>query len=149
MSDYDLTKTGPVLSLEPVMVMVTDLEFDTWHGPYELVYIDHSDTLFPCYVYDHGTIIQYAFAKLYKKPEKKTRPMTASEIAQLARDGARFYFGGHREGCESWIYNPVINSEGIWTVNTDGTIKSVLFSNLKGYRLGDDEIRPFEIEVVE
>jgi hypothetical protein len=128
---YDLTKNGPVLSLTPVVVQMTDYaDFSVFYTG-AVVCIDTKKR----YPYMGDRQVAFQFARHI--PRKTTRPMTAQEIAMLPR-GTAFVHGNN------WrMYNPVIIdcTDGTMCIGNEDSLQ------FNGYILPTEtEVRPFTTE---
>lgn len=128
---YDLTKIGPVLSLEPVVIQMTDYaDFSVFYTG-AVVHIDHSKR----YPYMSDSRTQFQFARHILR--KITRPMTAHEIAMLPRGTA---FVGNDA---SEVFCPAIVMLSVDAIEIGG----YMISEYCGYRLPNEtEILPFTTE---
>jgi hypothetical protein len=147
MPKYDLTKEGPVLSLEPVLVEVSDdnIEFE---GPYMLVYIDDAEIKY-CVVGADDNVYGdwYKYAKHYEPiptPTPKTVPMGYSDIVQLVKNGCFF----HCKHSDYPTFNPSVEYLNVDHMDYQTCINSSAISSFKGYSVTEkSEVLPFTKEV--
>ena len=132
---YDLTKEGPVLSLEPVVVQLTDYADFSEFYTRPIVCINTKKQ------YPYMGDMQVAFQFARHIPTKTTRQMTVEEIAMLPRGTAFVH-----KACAAWkeycVYSPVIKDYADII-----QIEGVGIADYVGHRLpGSTEILPFTKE---
>jgi len=134
---YDLTRIGPVLSLEPVAVECSMSDKYAGHTGH-LVFIGSGINKYLVYHKDNPNAATTSWWKNARHiiPER-TRQMTAQEIAMLPRGTAFVHWNGWK------MYNPVIIdcTDGTMCIGNEDSLQ------FKGYILPNEtKIRPFTTE---
>lgn len=137
---YDLTREGPVLSLEPVVVECSMSDAYVGRAGY-LVFVGRGINKYLVYHKDNPSADNTLWWKSVRHiTPKRTRDMTADEIAMLPRGTA---FIGN-DAAEMFCATITAHAEDYGAITIDG----YMISEYAGYRLpGETEIRNFEVEI--